>query len=384
MLCCISHIEKAHLTRIYKSTKKKRRTKMRKRLLAIIATAAFVVAMMPSMVFGAETAVSTDEQFKTAIASANDGDVIKLDSDITINEEISINANVTIDGQNHTITCTYEKPLRLYNSATIKNVTIKNTANNGRCIDTRVGNITVNLENVVLDATGTTNTQPLTIGGSAPNVTVNIKGSKINALDSGYAAIIFVPATINISDSSELIGYTALYFKDGSNNSVVNVKNSKLTGINNHSGVSNAFGTIVFEDDDITINVDNSTISGTSMGDQTQTVFMESEYANYTEPNVVNVYNGSKIIADNSETIATVSATNKVVFKDATCSVEIPAEFIAEGYAQDKTTGVVSKIETNKPEASPATGDNSMAPIAVAGLVLAAMAAVVATRRRTN
>lgn len=39
---------------------------------------------------------------------------------------------------------------------------------------------------------------------------------------------------------------------------------------------------------------------------------------------------------------------------------------------------------TTTPEASPNTGDNSMAPFAVAGLVLAAMAAVVATRRSYN
>ena len=36
------------------------------------------------------------------------------------------------------------------------------------------------------------------------------------------------------------------------------------------------------------------------------------------------------------------------------------------------------------PEKSPNTGDDNMAPFAVAGLVMAAMAAVVATRRRTN
>lgn len=39
---------------------------------------------------------------------------------------------------------------------------------------------------------------------------------------------------------------------------------------------------------------------------------------------------------------------------------------------------------SKKPETSPNTGDNSMAPFAVVGLALAAMAAVVATRRRTN
>lgn len=39
---------------------------------------------------------------------------------------------------------------------------------------------------------------------------------------------------------------------------------------------------------------------------------------------------------------------------------------------------------SKKPETSPNTGDNRMAPFAVVGLALAAMAALVATRRRTN
>ncbi len=79
------------------------------------------------------------------------------------------------------------------------------------------------------------------------------------------------------------------------------------------------------------------------------------------------------------------------------------SKFLAEGYEQDPTTGKVgvegsfdqsndqsqpgsnaTEKPASKPEASPNTGDNSVLPFAVAGIALAAMAAVVVTRRREN
>lgn len=378
---------------------------MRKRLLAIIATAAMVVAMVPAMAFAAN---ADHAELQGMINAAGDGATITLTKNYAIDDTIVIaDKNITIDGDGYSVTATSRKNFEVKNSTTteidvtFKDIKVVNNSNSvgpsPRAIDTRNGYIALTLDGVTLDVSSAKgdstgyNPQGLTVGGNYSDaIDVTVKNSTIVAGDSGYGIITFNPVNL-VVDNSNVSGYAAMYFKgvnssQGSAGSVVTIKNSTVAESENiHNGASNAFGTIVFEDDDITINVDNSTISGTSTGDQTQTVFLENnEYATFTKANTVNIYNGSKIIADNSETIATVSATNKVVFKDATCSVEIPAEFIAEGYAQDKTTGVVSKIETNKPEASPATGDNSMAPIAVAGLVMAAMAAVVATRRRTN
>ncbi|MDO5415130.1 MAG: LPXTG cell wall anchor domain-containing protein [Bacillota bacterium] len=59
-------------------------------------------------------------------------------------------------------------------------------------------------------------------------------------------------------------------------------------------------------------------------------------------------------------------------------------EFTSEEWIPFPGTLAPPAPPAEKPEKSPNTGDNSMAPIAVAGLALAAMAAVVATRRRTN
>jgi len=80
---------------------------MRKRLLAIIATVAMVVAMMPSMVFGATT-VSNLTDLRTALASGGTvvlGDNISMgESDTTI--EIPAGVTVTLDLNGKTLSQT--------------------------------------------------------------------------------------------------------------------------------------------------------------------------------------------------------------------------------------------------------------------------------------
>lgn len=76
------------------------------------------------------------------------------------------------------------------------------------------------------------------------------------------------------------------------------------------------------------------------------------------------------------EKIATVDQDGKVV-AIAKGETTITAEFNGK-------EAVCKVVVTEVPEKSPNTGDDNMAPFAVAGLVMAAMAAVVATRRRYN
>lgn len=68
-----------------------------------------------------------------------------------------------------------------------------------------------------------------------------------------------------------------------------------------------------------------------------------------------------------------------VVTKEPTADAEGVKTFTCTACGAEKTEAI-AKL----PEKSPNTGDNNMAPFAVAGLALAAMAAAVATRRRTN
>ena len=80
-----------------------------------------------------------------------------------------------------------------------------------------------------------------------------MKSVNINAGQAGYAVIAFVPVNLEIATDSTLAGYAALYFKEGSNGSTVDVVKSDLSCVNNHNGEDNNFGTVVFEDSGIDV-----------------------------------------------------------------------------------------------------------------------------------
>lgn len=102
-----------------------------------------------------------------------------------------------------------------------------------------------------------------------------------------------------------------------------------------------------------------------------------------------NTFDGKNIKAHAAENGVLVYKTDEVcdnhawnegvVTKEPTADAEGVKTFTCTACGAEKTEAI-AKL----PEKSPNTGDNSMAPFAVAGLALAAMAAAVATRRRTN
>lgn len=102
------------------------------------------------------------------------------------------------------------------------------------------------------------------------------------------------------------------------------------------------------------------------------------------------VYNDATATIENNKGITNLefSTTSKPnsTFKGNELNDAAKAALTAVGGENKPADPTSTPGSQNKPtpESSPNTGDNSMAPFAVAGLALAAMAAVVATRRRTN
>ena len=189
--------------------------------------------------------------------------------------EIKTTKPVVINGNGKTISFTSNRGFRVTasNNVTIENATIVNNVDNGRCIETRTGNINLTLNNVNLTATQT-GSQPFTVGGSGINVTVNINNSTINA-GKGYGITTFNPTALTINNST-VTGYAALNIKvasgsEGSAGSVINVTGSTLAGVNNWPGVSNAFSTIMLEDSDVTINIDSTSTVKAFATDNIQT-----------------------------------------------------------------------------------------------------------------
>lgn len=81
------------------------------------------------------TPVATADQLEKAIANAKDGDTIVLANDITITSALDVTKDITIDGNNHTLTA--DECVGLYikddlNYLTVKNLTLKGVLDDGK------------------------------------------------------------------------------------------------------------------------------------------------------------------------------------------------------------------------------------------------------------
>lgn len=183
-----------------------------------------------------------------------EGGEIVLADDITISTLVEVNNAIELDLNGHTLTLTLQKTIRYNADATIKNGTIINKAANGRAVDARPGCTKLVLDSVTLKTTGAGNTQPIT--NNAAEVTIT--NSTIDAGKAGYAIINFVETDITVENSS-LSGYAAIYMKEGSAGSTVEVINSDLYGA---AHKNESFAAITFEDSEIEVTVDeDSTVN---------------------------------------------------------------------------------------------------------------------------
>ena len=268
----------------------------------------------------AQNAVAVNEEtgiaytnLQEAINNASDGSTIKLLQSITVDTAAAnhpegrtdvglyiLQKNLTINGNGKTIqSSSVPRILNVigdYNAdgtadcdlftVTIENLTIVSTGVSHRPLETRGGNITLNLENVMLDNTGTTvaNSIAFSVGGnstcgsSALPVNVNISGSTLTAMATGYAFKSFNPVTLNITDESVLTGYAALWFDGqhssfGSRGSVVTVENSTLTATNSFSGKSD-FAAVVLDDSNIEVTLTDSDVNVIANGASKQATVM--------------------------------------------------------------------------------------------------------------
>ena len=310
--------------------------------------------------------------FTDAITAAADGATVKLLADITVTDRLSgYNAGIVIDGkslvlegQNHKIST--DSIQRLFwviggatasdtKTVTLKNLTLDNeyTAFSARALETRGGYFVLNLENTVL-FTGKSgaHSQALTIGGNHANGqtnTVNIKNSKILGGGSGseegnteYGIVFFNPVEMNITNST-VAGWTALYFKgpdgsEGSAGSVVNVDGgSKLIGTSIYSGSTDEFGVIVYEDDNITVNISDATVESVQGGTAKQSIALFSA-GNPVQNNALNIKDGANIIVGSQESgdfADGVVDDNTIAISGGTFSVIPNYTYFANGYVHE-------------------------------------------------
>ena len=271
---------------------------MLKRTLLLSLLVLVVASLMTFGIAAAEkgepVTVTTAAELAMALTNAaEDGStVIKLANNIDLDDSafspsegtdeasaFNITKGVTITADTDVTISTnkYQKVFRVYANLILENITITNSTNQGRCVDTRADGIEVTLKNVTLKTTSTANNQPLNIGGTDTAdvmTTVTLDNTSIEAGVAGYGIIAWVPCNVNITNGSSVTAYGAVYMKgeaDGGNTtgSVITVNASTLSGVNNHSGASDSFGTVVFLDEGITLSVVDSTVEATGTGNQT-------------------------------------------------------------------------------------------------------------------
>ena len=210
-----------------------------------------------AIVDGAEYAT-----FEEAWDNLDEWSTITLLDDVTLTEKLVVDKYIAVEGNGKTITTSAKKLFEVFADFEIYDLNLVNTNKEGRCVDTRVDGIEVTIEGCDLHSTGSAWAQTITVGGTAMGgLDITIKESKVTS-DNYTAIIMFVPANIDIIDS-EISGYAAIYAKDEASDgnttgSVITVTGSDLASKNSKTGISNTFGTIVLEDEGVTVTVDEA------------------------------------------------------------------------------------------------------------------------------
>jgi len=244
---------------------------------------------------------------------------VKLLRNVETSELIKVEKAVVIDLNGKTVTANCKKAFEVHANATIKNGTIWSQQ---RCVDTRK-NVELTLTDVTLEAptyySTHLNQQPLTIGGSDNGTKVTMTNVNINAGTTGYAIISFVKTNLKATDSN-FSGYSALYVKEGSEESEFKFEGSTLKGdIGSNDVEGNSFATIATEEKNVTVTLDANSILK-SVGENHLAISVESEGNEITVTGVIEATN----FLDGSTNVNANTIKVKAEYAD---------ELLAEGYA---------------------------------------------------
>ena len=320
-----------------------------------------------SLVPKAQIADKTYETLESAISAAQDGDTIELLSDITLSTPVTIdgkneyalliNKSITIDGSSadgslHVITVSTNRGIGIQGTendpADVAFHNIKIVQTKGRsCIETRSNIGTLTLENTTLDTSSVTsgNPQALTIGGNqSSKAAVVISNSTITASSDGYCVITFNPVDMKITGST-LAGWASLYFKApdssaGSAGSSVTVTGNSILDSKNEAGSGdgwNQFGAINFEDNNITVIIQDATllVSSQSPNEKQNAIFFK-HYCGNTDTQV----SGNKVFIENNANITisgdqgnitTEVGENEISITGGKFNID-PSVYVASGY----------------------------------------------------
>ncbi len=288
------------------------------------------------------TGVKNETELKAALAAKSP--VIEIGADFTVSHAATgsyvliIDYPVTINGNGLTINVTGmgfwigANPTTV-SEVNINNLTIKNASNSGRCISTRGGVGTLNLNNVNLVCTGSGNNQAITVGGDhtpyigteLEAVNINIAHSNIEANRAGYGILLFNKANITMTDSSAACGYSIIYGREpngsaGSHGTTVLIEDSTLTTNNSYTYESSSSFAMFVDQDRMdytrlvgtSVTVRNSTMNITTTNTALQAIFTGAFNDSYEFDNCT-----INLVGDNALlTYSTASSRDSVLMED--------------------------------------------------------------------
>lgn len=331
-----------------------------------------------------ETAVSPEDAvckigenyyatLEEAVESATDGDTVILTKPVTLNTgcpedsnyKLWIDKSLVIDGQGNTVTTT-GRGIGIEGGSTesdtklvvLRNITIINSDSYGRAVSTRGGHLSLKLQHATLETTGSGNTQALTVGGNHDySINVDIADSTLKTGDAGYAVIVFNPVNMTI-DHSTLSGYAALYLKGqnssaGSAGSEITVQNgSNLSSVNpNPEKTDSSFGTVVFEDGNIKLDIVDSTVTCHKTGTvEEQSVI---DFSQDASNNTVTISGNSVVTANGADTsiVKENGKTNSTVIKGGSFNQSVEEYVSPELKYEVKDKNGMYTYHTTKDEA---------------------------------
>ncbi len=272
-------------------------------LLVLVAMCVASVALL--IPAGAEVAnearIGTTEYatLELAVADAEDGATIEVLTSVELDGDGSaiglaiVNKNLTIEGNHHTLTGRKNvigRAIQITGSddaenpavVTFRNLTINvqyDGYNGPRCIDTRGGYLTLNLENVTLSARnegGSNVAQTITVGGNHENtITINMEDCEIEAgtpaegqnssVKSGKGIVAFNPIKLTAKDT-KFYGWSAVYLappnsSHGAAGSEVTLEGCEIISVNDHSkDPSNSFGAITVQVPDCSVEIEDTVV----------------------------------------------------------------------------------------------------------------------------
>lgn len=360
---------------------------MRKRLLAIVATVVMVVAMTPSMVFGATTHFAANEtELASAITAATSGDVIELTGSFATSETFTIpdGKSITLDMKGNKITATDNKASNvcyelfyIYGGLNVTgNGTIELTSTSNDTAWAKSSTIFHNRGGILDIVNGTYKH----LGGTCMAYVVdnsgNYYGDAITNISGGTLESTYIAIRNRMEQNSH----------GASGKAILNVTGGTIEGASraiwaqaaSTSTTSPATGEINVSGGEVGL-IDTARSEGAKSETSVSGGKVAAIKAEKGEVSISGGYVGTLEILDT--TGAAVNADGIITGGEFGSDV---SAFLADGYELYNGKAYVEGTAPKKPEASPNTGDNTAAPFAVAGLVLAAMAAVVVARRRYN